>query len=71
MGDKWALIYISAVGMLLDPKRDMPCRAYGPTRGLIVFTPCFGLQEIQQYVQKETAGASHTDPFEVQLTQTA
>lgn len=25
------------------------------------------LQEIQQYVQKETAGASNNDPFEVQL----
>ena len=25
------------------------------------------LQEIQQYVQKETAGATHTDPFEVHL----
>ena len=25
------------------------------------------MQEIQQYVQKETAGASKTDPFEVRL----
>ena len=60
-----AYVYVAGCTLAND-SNIIPLQASSTMRNHLLI-PDPESQEIQQYVQKETAGASHTDPFEARL----